>query len=186
MLKTVNNMLTIEVNITEIWDEEEAIFIPVTPGVYHFEHSLLSISKWEEKWCIPYLDDSTPKTVEQTYDYLRFMCFEKLDDVTVMVINTYYGEEISKYLEGKHTATWFNEENVRHKKSIVTSELVYYWMFSNQISKECETWNFNRLMTLIRVFSEKNGPQKKMSLKDRYAHQKALNAARRAKSGSRG
>lgn len=179
-------MLTININITEIWDEDTQTFIPVTPGNYHFEHSLLSISKWEEKWCIPYLDDMTEKTVKQSEDYIRCMCFEELDDITLMVLNSYYSEEIKNYIEAKHTATWFSDTNTRHKKTIITSELVYYWMFANGISKECENWNFNRLMTLIRVFSEKNGPEKKMSLKDRYAHQRALNQARRAKTGSRG
>ena len=179
-------MLTIKINEDEFWDEDRNIFIPIHATEFHFEHSLLAISKWEEKWQIPYLDDTTPKTKAQEDDYLRCMCSEEISDEHLLVLNGYHGDELKNYIKNKMTATWFDDSNTRHKKSIVTNEIVYYWMFSNGIPKECETWNFNKLMTLIRVFSEKNGPEKKMSMKDRYAYQKSLNAARRAKSGSRG
>lgn len=58
-------------------------------------------------------------------------------------------------------------------------------MASQQIPFSCENWHFNRLMTLLRVCSEENkvpDQNKKPDLKSR----KSLNAARRAKTHSRG
>ena len=62
----------------------------------------------------------------------------------------------------------------------------YYWMTALTIPFECENWNFNQLLTLIRVCSIKNSPGKKMSQKEIMASNKSLNAMRRAKLGSKG
>jgi hypothetical protein len=59
-------------------------------------------------------------------------------------------------------------------------------MFSAGIPIECENWHLNRLFTLIKVFSAKNGPQKKMSKAEAMRQQRDLNAQRRAATGSSG
>lgn len=56
------------------WDEMNEEFIP---GTKHkgqkivLEHSLISISKWEEKWCKPFLNSE--KTDDEFIDYIRCM-----------------------------------------------------------------------------------------------------------------
>jgi hypothetical protein len=59
-------------------------------------------------------------------------------------------------------------------------------MFTLGISKECEKWHLARLLTLIRVCSEKNAPKKKMSNKEVLEQQKMINDARRKKFNTRG
>jgi hypothetical protein len=95
--------------------------------------------------------------------------------------------EIDAYLDSKQTATWFTEDpNQKPSQEIITSEVIYYWMFSSGIDKSCEEWNLNRLFTLIKVFSEKNKPQKKMSKAKLAQQHRDLNAQRRAQLGTTG
>ena len=51
---------------------------------------------------------------------------------------------------------------------------------------ECEEWFLNKLLTLIKVFSVKNSPQKKKSQAEIAAENRAINAQRRAKMNSKG
>ena len=60
-------------------------------------------------------------------------------------------------------------------------------MITAQIPFEAEKWHINRLFTLIRICDIKNNSgNNKMSKKDVYAYNRQLNAARRAKLGSKG
>ena len=66
--------ITIPAPESEDWDEENEEFIYHTVGksyVLQLEHSLVSISKWESKWCKPFL--SSENTDEEFMDYIRCM-----------------------------------------------------------------------------------------------------------------
>ena len=97
-------------------------------------------------------------------------------------------KRIIEYINDPMTATWFSDEEKTKGRSqpIITSEIIYYWMVAYQIPFECQKWHLNRLMTLIKVCDEKNKPAKKMSRNQQYARRNKLNAARKAKSHSRG
>jgi hypothetical protein len=94
-------------------------------------------------------------------------------------------DDIMKYIDDSMTATWFGKSDddvaAQTDNRAVTSELIYYWMFASGISKECEKWHLNRLITLIHVTSEENKPKKKRTEAERMAHHRALLKARRAK-----
>ena len=47
-------MLQIIVPERELWDEEKEEFVYIKKQKLQLEHSLVSISKWESKWCKPY------------------------------------------------------------------------------------------------------------------------------------
>ena len=170
-------MLQISIPAQEYFDERTEEFVNVKPYTLQLEHSLISISKWEAKWCKPFLGKEE-KTEEETIDYIRCMTItQNVDPLAYNAIPVSELEKVKAYIHAPMTATWFRkQENQPPSRKVITSELIYYWMVANSIPFECEKWHFNRLMTLIRICGEKNQPSRKMSKQDR----KNLMAQRRA------
>ena len=180
-------MLTITIPASEMWDEKNEKFIDIKECRLQLEHSLVSLSKWESKWCKPFLF-TNDKTAEEIMDYVRCMTL-----TTNVSPEVYYGltseniKAINAYIEAPMTATHFgSEQNGSGKREIVTSELIYYWMIALNIPFECQKWHLNRLLTLIRICNIKNQPAKKMSRKEIMSRNAALNAARRKQLGTKG
>lgn len=174
----------------ELWDESKQEFIR-TKGMkeqtLQLEHSLISLSKWESKWCRSFLS-KPPATVDETIDYIKCMTLTKNVDSDVYSNLTNENiEQIKAYINAPMTATTFAEDkNKRPNNEVVTSELIYYWMISLQIPSEFEKWHINRLLTLIRVCNVKNQPQKKQSRSEIMRRNAELNAARKKQLNSKG
>lgn len=180
-------MLELVIPKSEQYDDDAGCFVTTKEQTLRLEHSLVSLSKWEAKWHKPYLSTKS-KTVEEQLDYVRCMTLTQNVDphvynaITPPLLNT-----VRAYIEDSMTATTFpKDQKGRPNREIVTAEIIYYWMISHQIPFECQKWHLNRLMTLINVCNAKNGPQKKMSQKEIFARNRALNAARRKRTRSRG
>lgn len=157
------------------------------------EHSLLSVSKWESIWRIPFLssgiDNSNRKTPEQYRSYIKCMTINKgVPDEAYLLLTNEDFKKIGEYIDTERTATWFsdNEKKGNGDSTVVTSELIYYWMTAQQIPWEAEKWHLSRLLTLIRICSIKNGPQKKMSRQEILRRNHNLNEERKKALGSRG
>ncbi len=182
-------MLQITVEGGETYDEEKNLFSYGSPFELRLEHSLVSISKWEMKWELPYLKTVEKKKITdaQFKDYIRCMTMNQNvpEDVYDRLSFEQY-KKISEYTKRKMSASWINKGVTRHSSETVTSELIYYWMFSFNIPKECEKWHLNRLLMLIDIFAVKNQPNNKMSKADIYKQNAALNAARKAKYHTKG
>lgn len=179
-------MLTINVKMTETFDEETGRFGGETFEL-NLEHSLVSMSKWEARFEKPFLSDKD-KTSEEVSWYINAMSLsgeippEVFSNLTAANI-----AEIDLYIGAKMTATTFNEQqNQRHNREIITSEIIYYWMVSLGIPFECECWHLNRLLTLIRVINIKNSPKKTMGRREAAQRMRELNAQRKAQYGTRG
>ena len=179
-------MLQLVIKVVEGFNDETQEFVAAETAVIELEHSLVSLSKWEAKWEIPFLGDK-PKTTEQVLDYVRMMSsgadfseelLDKLSDDNV--------REINEYINAKMTATWFPEEHHPATGEVVTAELIYYWMITLGIPFECQHWHLSRLLTLIKVCNIKNTPQKKMSRAEVGRQQSDLNAQRRRELGTSG
>ena len=180
-------MLQITVPGVELYDEKNNEFIYTKERTLQLEHSLVSISKWESKWCKPFIS-KIEKTKEEVMDYVRCMTITQHvePDVYTRLTEANY-KEIENYINAPMTATTFKERQGGKKGGgIVTAEIVYYWMVSLNIPKDYEKWHFNRLLTLVRVCNEKNSPSKKMSKSEIMKQNSALNAARRQKFNSKG
>ena len=180
-------MLELIVPMSEGFNEETQEFVTVDAFKLEMEHSLVSLSKWESEFQKPFLH-TKDKTAEEIYRYVKLMTLTPdVPDEVFLALTERNVREIDAYLDSKQTATWFTEDpNQKPSQEIITSEVIYYWMFSSGIDKSCEEWNLNRLFTLIKVFSEKNKPQKKMSKAKLAQQHRDLNAQRRAQLGTTG
>jgi len=180
-------MLTIITDDTEYYDDEKSEFIRIKGRAVELEHSLVSLSKWESKWCKPFLGKE-PKTDDQLQDYIRCMTITKnVPDEFYSSFSKEIVDEISGYIDAKMTATTFSEiHNSSQSSEIVTAELIYYWMIALNIPFECQKWHLNRLLTLIRVCSIKNAPSKKMPKRAILSRNAALNAARKQQLNTKG
>lgn len=171
----------------EMWDEVNEVFIPPKTVTLQLEHSLVSLSKWESKWCKPFLSNKG-LTDEESLDYIKCMVISK--NVNPEVFDHFTKENVKAvidYINAPMTATTFSkEDNSKTNKEVITSELIYYWMIAYNIPSEYQKWHLNRLLTLIRVCGIKNAPPKKMGKGEIMRNNAALNAARRAKLHSKG
>ena len=152
------------------------------------EHSLEAVSKWESKWHIPFHDNRTEKSYEQNVDYIRCMTLTPgIKPEAYMFLTEDNIKAIMDYISDKASATWFTETKKTTKKEIITAEIIYYWMTVYNIPESYQKWHLNKLMTLLRVASEKsNESMGKKNTKDLVAQRRMLNAARRKKYGTRG
>lgn len=197
-------MFEITIPGEELWDARRAEFTSTKAVTLRLEYSLVSLSKWESKWHIPFFDDSMEKTPEQMQDFVRCMTVTQGVDPTVYARLTVENlNAIYRYMEDPMTATWFAGEGRPGEKNqngttkrrarrrppgtgkVLTSEVLYSRMFQAGVPIECERWHLNRLMTLIRVCQEEQAPPRKMSRKDALRQRRELNAARMKKYGTK-
>ena len=190
-------MLTIIVPGKETYDEEKETFGRTKDQTLTLEHSLISISKWESKWHKPFIKDDYEKTYEETIDYIKCMTLnpQSVDPSVYSNLTQENLRDIKNYINNPMTATTFSDINKknkapRRKRQVITSEVIYYRMFSLDVPMECQKWHLNRLLTLLKVCNEENKQfypkHKKSSRAEIYAHNKELNEARRAKYHTKG
>lgn len=170
----------------EGWDDEKEEFVEPKTVVLTLEHSLVSISDWEAKWCKPFLT-KTDKTDEEIIDYVKCMTLTpNVDPDIYNYLTNKHITQIYDYINAPMTATTFSSRNEKPSREIITSELIYYWMIALNIPTDFRTWHLNRLLTLIRVCNVKNAPPKKMSQREIMSRNAALNEARRKQFNSMG
>lgn len=181
-------MLILDIPDEEQWDELNQRFVYGKGCKITLEHSLLSLSKWESKWCVPFIG-KTDMTDEQVIDYIKCMTItQNVPDEIYSKLSDKHYTQVKDYIDAPMTATWFSKTDTPGKinNEQITSELIYYWMVALQIPFECQKWHLNRLITLIRVCNIKNQPPKKMSQHEIAKRNRALNEARRKAMNSKG
>ena len=180
-------MLTIKVPGVEMFDDETQRFTYSEPTKLVLQHSLVSLSKWEELFEKPFLSKEK-KTTEETYAYIKAMCVKgKPTDEVLLRLSDENVQDINQYIEAKHSATWFRETpgGGPPTREIITAEIIYHWMWALAIPMECENWHLNRLFTQIKVVNEKNKTPKKGARPD-LAARRALNEQRLREQGTAG
>lgn len=181
-------MLEITIEEGEFHDESTNRIIPIPACTFTLEHSLISMAKWESKWCVPYFGD-TPQTRAQNLDYIRCMVIGTIkNDRAFENISFDEMARIQKYILAPMTATTFQQKTRKPNanKEVITAEVIYARMFSHSIPIECQKWHLNRLLTLLKVCDLQGAPKEKMTKKQTAAWNAEQNAARRAKFNTKG
>ena len=184
--------LIINIPKQELYDDEKKEFIQIDKEFeLILEHSLVSISKWESKWHkpYPYINENMVMTPEQSSSYIKCMTINKdVPDYVFNCINAQNISDINEYINNPMTATTVKIKNkINNKKQVLTSELLYYYMFKLGIPKDCEKWHINRLIKLMEVYGANDSSgDNKMSRSELIARNKAINARNRAKFHTKG
>lgn len=181
-------MLQIKVPMSpEGWDEGKQEFVEPITVTLQLEHSLVSLSKWESKWCKSFFSKQA-KTTEEIIDYIKCMTItQNVNPEVYQHLTRTNIQQIEDYIEAPMTATYFpKDKKSGSSRETITSELIYYWMIALNIPFECQKWHLNRLLTLVRVCNIKNQPPKKMSKRQIMSRNASLNAARRQQLNTKG
>lgn len=180
-------MLEIEIKEDEFFNPKTEEFIEIKPITVKLEHSLISISKWEAIWEIPYLPvKGKTKGIsgpEQQLSYIECMIIGKVPEYIPLVLFEKYSSLIYSYIEKPHSATTIQRRGPEaNSRQVITTELIYYWMIKYNVPLEFQQWHFNRLMKLLEVCAIKETPAKnnRVSRKEAINEIYKLNAERRA------
>lgn len=180
-------MLEIHIIDVEFWDNTKEEFIKIKPTTVKLEHSLISISKWEAIWEIPYLPVKGKvdgvSGPEQERSYVECMIIGKVPSYIPDLLYQNYSKTIRNYIESLQSATIIRRRGKqRPNREVITTELIYYWMSKYNIPSEYEKWHFNRLLKLLEVCAIKETPAKSNRVSRREAVNDIyrLNAQRRA------
>lgn len=108
-------MLELTIPRTDLWDERNQRFIPVKEQKLRLEHSLVSLSKWESRWCKVFLSKEQ-KTIEESFgEYLV-----KLDE-TVKKTDV-FGKAVSTVVDIvkiRIISIWVRSTFTHHAKCLV-------------------------------------------------------------------
>lgn len=138
---------------------------PAEKTVLRFEHSLLSLSKWEAKYNKVFLGREQ-KTQDEMMDYYQMMLLSpEVDTNLVYVLSPAQFEEITHYinkLPGPTAPPPPDPDAPRHTGEIVTADIIYMRMTLLRIPwQPAETWHLNRLMLQIALVADAQKPPKK-------------------------
>lgn len=179
-------MLTLHLPEKEFFNEQTSEIFTMKAKTLVLEHSLVSLSKWEQRWQKPFLAKGD-KTRDETLSYIKCMTItQKVDPNIFTMYEEELREAVMEYIEKPMTATIINENDSKINNDIITSEIIYFWMIQFNIPFECQKWNLNRLLTLIRVCSLKLQKGKRMSRSEIVKRNRDLNSQRRKKLGTKG
>lgn len=177
--------LTLDLPGEERFDEESSTFISMPPCTLHLTHSLHSVSQWESVYKRSFLD-SPPNTPEETMYYVECMSEEPLPGDFMRRLDRNIQVKIAEYIADGASATHLLDPPARGgPKDSMTSELIYWYMSQFNIPYDCDKWNLNRLLTLIKLSAAKQGGSN-ASASATAAQRAAMNKARRARYNSKG
>ena len=183
--------IVVKVPKCEVYDEENEKILEVTEDIsLVMEHNLIAISRWESKFHKPYFKEEEKTTEEASY-YLECMTLNKgVENYIFKCIPRSELLRITEYINDPMTGTIIKKRDEKNqKKEILSSELLYYYMFKLGIPKECENWHLNRLLTLLDVFGVKDDTgnnKNKASYSEMVARNKAINERNKARFRSKG
>ena len=135
--------------------------------VLTFEHSLLALSKWEEKFEKAFLGRDQKSHDEMlTYYQMMLTSPEHDPDLVYGLLPDQY-DQITKYINKTPGCTpppTPDPDAPRHTGELVTADIIYMRMTLLRIPwQPAETWHVNKLMLQIALVADAQKPPKKES-----------------------
>ena len=180
-------MISLELDFPgeERFDERTNTFVTMDSYTITLTHTLSSVAEWESVYKRSFLE-TPPQTGEELVYYIQCMADKTLPRDFIKRLDKSVQVKIADYLSDNATATvLMNPPSNGGPRDTMTSELIYWYMVQLGIPFECDKWNLNRLLTLIRLAAAKQNNQKPDG-RASAAQRAAMNQARRARTGSRG
>lgn len=146
---------------------ELVVFENEKPVTLRFEHSLVSLSKWESKHQIPF-QGRQAKTLDQMIDYYQCMLLNrKVDPTIVYRLSPEQHDQLVSYINEDRSATHVPTEKSSGIVETQTAELIYYWMVELKIPFEpTNTWHLSQTLKLIQLTAWKKAPEKKRTARE--------------------
>lgn len=155
--------------------------------VLQFEHSLLSLSKWEEKHKKPFLASASKKHEEMIEYFQDMLLTPGVDPNLVYRLSPKQLDSLTDYINESRTASSVPEDKGNGVVEIVTSELMYYWLVALEIPfHPVETWHISRLTMLVKITSFKKQPPKKRNPKELYNDWREMDRRNKERFGTTG
>nr|DAZ19972.1 MAG TPA: hypothetical protein [Caudoviricetes sp.] len=156
-------MIKLNIGETTVFDSATSRFKTLPGGTFRFENSLSAIARWESKWLIRFLPNIKKLTAEQLIDYCYCMCLD--DNFDYAYLSPDVVTILMKYINTRHSAiTFHSQKNTSSKGRLpYSSEVIYAQMTIANIPFECDKWNIERLLNLIRSVDEITKPKKRKS-----------------------
>lgn len=182
-------MLTVHIPDVELFNNATGEFSYAKGGTLTLEHSLVAVHEWESKWKKPYLSQKK-KTREESVDYIRCMIVEgHVDDEALRAIPNDVMTTVDNYIHDPMTATIIHSEGQSSNSSngtFTTAEIIYWQMTVLNIPIVFETRHLNKLLTLIKICSIKNGKPKMLSKQERYERNRKINEQNKKRYNTKG
>jgi hypothetical protein len=134
-----------------------------------FEHSLLSLSKWESRTRKVFLSRTEQKSHSELLDYFQDMLLSPEGrPELVYLLSPEQMDRIANYINEDQTASSVPQEGPKQvNPETITSELIYYWLVAMRIPfHPVESWHLSRCMMLVQITNYKNQPPKKKNPRD--------------------
>lgn len=159
-----------------------------------FEHSLRSLSKWEQETGKCFLSNSQ-KSPQEMQRYYQFMLTSpEQDPDLVIALNNEQRKQLTDYMNSTPGATGTPPRIEDGKKPKAdepfTAEIIFAQMVMLRIPWEAQDWHVNRLLTLIGWVAYKQTPEKERkdnrSVREKLTDWAQINAANRERFKSNG
>lgn len=152
-----------------------------------FEHSLLSLSKWEAKTKKPFLATPSKSPLELVDYFVEMLVTPDVDPSLVYIMKPEQFEELFKYMNDSQSASVApTDPDGKKHVGVLTSETLYMQMTVLKIPFEAQTWHLNRLMMLLAKVAEAKAPPKKRSGREMISDWHAMNKRNKERFNSNG
>jgi hypothetical protein len=161
--------------------------VTVKEQVLQFEHSLLSLSKWEARTKKAFMATPT-KTNETMLDYYADMLLTPgVRREVIYTLPPQVLSDLNDYINDPQTAAKPPGEPEKGSVGIITSDLIYSWLVLSKIPfHPTETWHINRVLMLVNPVQHAMKPPKKRSVGERLSDWTRINEENKKRFNSNG